>query len=123
MHFDFYLETGFDLHFDLHVVAFKHACTEALSFAEIGGYDEESEIAPSGYQDVDIMDRMCAASGETMKAKHPRQAVTWYGTDKDCGVVLPNMIGVRAGTDKAARQQERGEAKIRNTSAEAICSC
>ncbi len=111
------------LHFNLHVVGFKHACTEALTFAALGGYDEESDIAPSGYQDIDIMDRICAAGGEAVRwaATNPRKSIKWYGTDKDCGAVLPNLIGVHAGTNKAARREERGDAKIRNASQQAIC--
>ncbi|CAE7820487.1 unnamed protein product [Symbiodinium sp. CCMP2456] len=76
-------------------------------FCEVGGYDQEPDIWPSGYQDIDMRDR-CARKGSGHRQSWGESG-TVEGAHLYIGCALDNVLNVK-------RTVERGSAKVKNTS-------
>jgi hypothetical protein len=82
----------------------------ATDFLNVGGYDQEDGIAPSGYQDVDLQLRVCEASKE-QNGWNPKAL-----TVKGGGCAFPNtdtggngFVGMSAQQKKVDRSQAKVE--------------
>jgi hypothetical protein len=81
----------------------------ATDFLVAGGYDQEEDVAPSGYQDVDLQLRVCTAS--SLQNGWAAKALSVKGG----GCAFPNIdrgdMG-SVGMSNQERRYERNEAKV-----------